>query len=375
MAKKSNIKIERTKKGLYTARISVLSNGVWKSIRVTKNTKRELEYEVSRLRLASSKGEAVSQKDWKLFEFMNTFYETYKEGNVVASTQNAYENAFREAKEFFGDVKLKSITPLKYQQFINHLGESLAYNTVDTRHKKMRAMFNKAVELDYISRNPTYGVTLKGKDVAFNKMQFLQEDQVKQMDSQIKSLPFSVSRMVIFIALRTGMRFGEIIALTKFDIDKKKSIIKVTKSYDYKDTKKFIPTKTKEHREIFITKETMDFLIEYLKWYDDRLKSNGIDNKMNLLFCASSSLPIDNQSCNKELKKLCASFDKLGTITLHKLRHTHTIECFVAGMDIIYVSERLGHKDINTTMKYYTHVSQQIRKINEEKLTHFFDAK
>ncbi|SQC67352.1 Tyrosine recombinase XerD [Listeria fleischmannii subsp. fleischmannii] len=57
---------------------------------------------------------------------------------------------------------------------------------------------------------------------------------------------------------------------------------------------------------------------------------------------------------------------------MHKLRHTHTVQCLESGMDIIYVSERLGHADINTTLKYYTHISSHIRAINEKRTQEYF---
>ncbi|MBC1576564.1 hypothetical protein IBB39_02280 [Listeria seeligeri] len=42
-------------------------------------------------------------------------------------------------------------------------------------------------------------------------------------------------------------------------------------------------------------------------------------------------------------------------------------------MDVVYVSERLGHVYINTTMKYYTYVSKTLRKMNEDRVSNFFN--
>ncbi|EAD8592257.1 site-specific integrase, partial [Listeria monocytogenes] len=82
--------------------------------------------------------------------------------------------------------------------------------------------------------------------------------------------------------------------------------------------------------------------------------------------------PIDNQSCNKMLKKIFMNISN-EHVTLHKLRHTHTVQCLEAGIDIIYVSERLGHADISTTMEYYTHVSKKLRNMNEDRISNYFN--
>nr|WP_244169938.1 MULTISPECIES: tyrosine-type recombinase/integrase [Listeria] len=89
------------------------------------------------------------------------------------------------------------------------------------------------------------------------------------------------------------------------------------------------------------------------------------------LFYTYHNKPIDNASCNKALKKICHKI-KSENVTLHKLRHTHTGLCVEAGMDIIYVADRLGHDDINTTLKYYSHLSDSIRSNNHAKVDQFF---
>ncbi|HAO6424789.1 TPA: tyrosine-type recombinase/integrase, partial [Listeria monocytogenes] len=50
-----------------------------------------------------------------------------------------------------------------------------------------------------------------------------------------------------------------------------------------------------------------------------------------------------------------------------------TVQCLEAGIDIIYVSERLGHADISTTMEYYTHVSKKLRNMNEDRISNYFN--
>lgn len=178
---------------------------------------------------------------------------------------------------------------------------------------------------------------------------------------------------MILLAIRTGMRFEEIIALTNKDINFKNQTIDVTKAWDYKFTNNFIDTKTKKSRTIFMDTLTSKMVKEYTKWHSANVDNSN--NTLDLLFNRTGTRrPISNNGVNKELKKLCKLIES-DELTLHKLRHTHTGLCVEAGMDIIYVADRLGHEDINTTLKYYSHLSESLKNNNKSKLDSFFAAK
>jgi integrase len=58
----------------------------------------------------------------------------------------------------------------------------------------------------------------------------------------------------------------------------------------------------------------------------------------------------------------------------HSLRHTHTTMLLEAGLDIKYVSERLGHKNIQTTLDIYAHLTDKIRETNKSKLESIYKS-
>ncbi|EAC2632664.1 tyrosine-type recombinase/integrase [Listeria monocytogenes] len=369
--KKNQLQIKKLKNGKYTTRINVKVKGAWKTKRVTKDTIAEVEYKVAKLNKKSKDGTLTLNSSLKLFDFCDVYIKTYVEKILSDSTLNSYENAFRELKDYFGNIKLDKIEPLEYQLFINHLGKELAYSTVETRNKKISAMYNKAIMLKYVKSNPTSGVKIAGVDVAAMKLQYLEDDQVAPLKELVED-SMSVSRAVIFLAIQTGMRFGEIIALTWHSINFERQRIVVKNSWDYKKKKTFVPTKTEERRTIFIDDSTVDYLKKYKKWSKEYISNENITNDLSLVFCTRDNQPIDNQSCNKMLKKIFMNISN-EHVTLHKLRHTHTVQCLEAGIDIIYVSERLGHADISTTMEYYTHVSKKLRNMNEDRISNYFN--
>jgi integrase len=363
------MKIKQNKNGTYSARLRIKVDGKWKEKRLTDNSKNNLMYRASKI-MKKVESEDYSTKKWKIKEFYELFISTFKEGKSSQATLDLYRLAYDQLFEYFGDVPLDSIDAVKYQQFINYLGETYSRATVDTRHRKIRAIFNKAVALGYMKKNPAIGAQMSGEDVSKNKVQFMQTDKVHLLIEELTEF-YSISRAVIFLAIKTGMRYEEIIALTKNDIDITNKVIIVNKAWDYKYTHNFVETKNKSSRNIHMDEQTIDYVKKYMEWHSQYLQENHITNTLSLLFHTFHNKPVDNASCNKVLKKICK---KIGSeeITLHKLRHTHTGLCVEAGMDIIYVADRLGHDDINTTLKYYSHLSESLRQNNQLKFNQFF---
>lgn len=367
------MKIKKLKNGKYAVRLRIKVDGEWKEKRLTDTSETNLMYKASKL-LKQAEHDSSSLKEWKFKEFYELFMKTFKDGKSSQSTINLYDLAYNQFVDYFDEkIKLNSIDAVQYQQFINHLSVDYAISTVDTRHRKIRAIFNKAVHLGYMKKNPAIGAHISGHDVAKTKAQYLETDKVHLLLEELAKL-HSISRAVIFLAVQTGMRFEEIIALTKKDINFTKRSISVNKAWDYKYTNTFTDTKTKKSRVIYIDNSTVQYLQSYLTWHTDYMKEHDIQNPLMLLFITYHNKPIDNASCNKALKKICNTINS-EPVTLHKLRHTHTGLCVEAGMDIIYVADRLGHDDINTTLKYYSHLSSNLRQQNQSKVDAFFTLK
>lgn len=99
----------------------------------------------------------------------------------------------------------------------------------------------------------------------------------------------------------------------------------------------------------------------------------SIENEFNLLFYEPSSKykVISNSGVNNLLKNTLNQLN-LEQISIHGLRHTHASILLYKKVSIEYVSERLGHRDIVTTYKFYSHVIKELRKDDEEKTIKIF---
>ncbi|MFF5994698.1 tyrosine-type recombinase/integrase [Lysinibacillus sp. KU-BSD001] len=81
---------------------------------------------------------------------------------------------------------------------------------------------------------------------------------------------------------------------------------------------------------------------------------------------------ISNTNANKLLKKTLLELD-IEPITVHGLRHTHASVLLYKNASIYYVSERLGHGDIENTLKEYTHVLKELRLRDEQLAINTFE--
>ena len=98
-----------------------------------------------------------------------------------------------------------------------------------------------------------------------------------------------------------------------------------------------------------------------------KLFNNTPTNIHGLVFYSPESKykVISNTNANKLLKKLLLKLN-IELITVHGLRHTHASILLYKKASIHYVSERLGHSDIETTLKEYTHVLKELRLQDEQ---------
>ncbi|GEN45835.1 hypothetical protein AHA02nite_16110 [Alkalibacillus haloalkaliphilus] len=98
-------------------------------------------------------------------------------------------------------------------------------------------------------------------------------------------------------------------------------------------------------------------------------------NLNQLVFYSGSSKykVISNTSANKTLHKL---LDEIGAnrISVHGLRHTHASVLLYEGISVYYVSERLGHSTIETTMNHYAHLIKELCEKDEQQTIQVFES-
>lgn len=161
----------------------------------------------------------------------------------------------------------------------------------------------------------------------------------------------------------SGLRIGEAIALTQSDIDDK--YIHVTKTYDTINKIITSPKTNTSERDIFIQPELRAVLKE--------IKINELQKqllhqyKSSLIFSSIKGSYISYDAYRQYLGDTSEkAIDR--RITPHALRHTHASLLLAEGIDIDSISRRLGHTDSKVTKEIYIHMTEKLKKSEEEKL-------
>lgn len=153
----------------------------------------------------------------------------------------------------------------------------------------------------------------------------------------------------------TGMRQGELLALTPADIDAARRQIHITKSYTQIDGKDFISTpKTKKSLRAV---DIPQFLLDEIQLY---VKSRGIAPTRRLFERTRHYLFF-------KLKKGC---DDSGVrkIRTHDIRHSHVSLLINAGFSALDIAERVGHESVSTTLDVYAHFFPDQQQMLVERL-------
>jgi integrase len=326
-------------------------------------TKKECEIAAAELEKKLHIGDDINAGDQYFADYMRNWFEVYKKGKHSLVHDRTIELSVKLVETHFPGVRMKELTPEMYQRFLNEFAENHATGTVKKRHTYIRACIKRAIKNGVISRDPTDEAIVKGKkDDKAEELKYLNFEEVKSLVTEVKKdmQPKFISRYIILFAIATGARFAEIIGLTWDCVDFEKQTIIINKTWDYKDFHDFSDTKNyQSKRTITIDKDTCDML-RFLKNNQNKLAlQTGLRNTNNLCFVDTKMELVTPDAVNKTLKKLCKRIGA-AEITSHGLRHTHASMLLYQGVNIKYVSRRLGHKDIVTTLQTYSHILDEM---------------
>src|SRR5699024_1208439 len=159
------------------------------------------------------------------------------------------------------------------------------------------------------------------------------------------------------------------VVLKSIDVNIFNNTINIERTWGYKKSQGggFYPTKNKQSERIIkMDKVTMT---AFRKLFD-----KTPDNIHKLVFYSPTSKykSITNTTANKLLKSILKRL-KIDNISMHGLRHTHASVLLYKKVSIHYVSERLGHADIETTLREYTHVIKELRVEDEKRATEVYE--
>lgn len=274
-------------------------------------------------------------------------------------------------KKLFGDTPVSQIKPSKYQRIMNEYGKTITRDTLSRLHTSIKECIKTAqADKIFIEDFTFFAELFSSKESQSAEEKYIHSEKdlnniikhIKQkMDYRKSAVPF-----IIYFLFKTGMRFGELVALTWEDINFDEKVIKTYRRYNT-STRQFVPPKNQTSiRNIPISDEEIKIL-KVLKQEQVRLNNElGIINKNNFIFQHYGyvqDIP-NNATVNKELKNVLTRLNISPIITTKGARHTYGSFLWHNQIDLGVIARILGHKDISMLVEVYGHTLQE--KINDE---------
>lgn len=299
-------------------------------------------------------------KDW------HPIYETTVKYTTYLRSTGVFEN---HILPYLGNKRLDKITTPVVQKLINQKSKELKdFKLVNIY---LNLLFKFAVNQGYTDYNPCTNIIYPTSNTAPKKeeVEYWTKEELKEFLEKAKIELDQMWYLFFRIATYTGLRKGEILALTWQDIDFINKTLTVNKnlSRTKKSKKDITSPKTKSsYRTISIDEETIQDLKEW--------KANQpVPSIKGYIFTTKSGELNNLNSPRKRYERVLNKYN-LRKIRLHSLRHTHASLCFEAGMSIKDVQYRLGHSTSQTTMNIYIHVTKSQEEKSAEKFQKFMQS-
>jgi integrase len=280
-------------------------------------------------------------------QYYSQWIKVYKEGAIRKVTMDKYIMTQAWLEKLIPNLMIRDLNRITYQQLLNEYATCHERQTTMDFHHQLKAAILDAVDEGLIDRDPTRKAIIKGKTPKEKKTKYLNQFELHTLLSSL-DLQTEVSwEWFIILVAKTGMRFSEALALTPKDFDFAHQMLSISKTWDYKGSGGFLPTKNQSSvRKVQIDWQTVIQFSELLKELPED-KPVFTENK------------VYNSTVNDLLKRYCRNA-KVPVISIHGLRHTHASLLLFAGVSIASVARRLGHASMTTTQKTYLHIIQEL---------------
>lgn len=280
-------------------------------------------------------------------------YRNFKENRVRPSTLESQCSVIElHILPYFKNKVVSEITPadiVEWQNMLLEKGFSASHTRQINAYLKM--VFKYAVDYLELSQSPVKSQICKPEK---GHIDFWTPEEYRTFSEHIRD---NIELYTAFeILFYTGMRKGELLALTLNDIDFTKQTISISKTLAYVNGVYINqPPKTRKSNRVI---DVPQFLLDEIKAYTARIY--GLDPESRLFNRSRVWL-------GEAITYACDKID-VKPVRVHDLRHSHASMLIHLGANPLMIAERLGHEDVKVTMNTYSHLFQSHQKEIIEKL-------
>lgn len=335
-------------------------------------------------------------------DFLDYWIESYCLITLKKTTLDNYKKRIKaHIKPSLGAYKLTSLTTAGLQKFINSKIEAqYSLNTLSVLRGILTGSLQYAVRQNMLKNNPAREIRIpterstESLQLRSAPHRYLPPDVIEKIFERFPEK--HPSHIPLMLGYRCGLRLGEAFAITWDCVDLEKGQIYINKQVQWNPAEQwwfFTNPKFNSFRTIDLDNTLLELLKRERKrqdkdraYYEDMYTvyyENDVRGLVTSPDKASSVTPIELMLVRQDGSYIQARtmqhassviHYELGVkdFTFHSLRHTHATMLAEAGMPQKYTQQRLGHKDISVTLKYYTHLTDKMSEIGGKILESMF---
>ena len=302
-------------------------------------------------------GIAVKPAQQTLNEYLDRWLETAVKPKVRPKTWMGYRSLLHNhIRPALGARPLAKIKPLEVQQaFQDMIDRGLSARTIEYTRMVLRQAFKQAIQWRLLTFNPCDGVQIPRRQR--REMQALSPEQARRFLVVARGTRYG---MLFELAITTGLRPSEYLALKWEDIDFERGTLSVVRSLDAMPGGGFRleETKTRNSRRVVkLLPGVLRALLEH-RQAQQRLREEAGErwNEQGFVFTNAEGGPLDGHNLSSRHLRRILKEAGLPQIRLYDLRHTAATLALSAGVPVKVVSEMLGHSSVALTLDVYSHV-------------------
>lgn len=335
-------------------------------------------------------------------DFLDYWIESYCLITLKKTTLDNYKKRIKShIKPSLGAYKLTSLTTAGLQKFINSkIDAQYSLNTLSVLRGILTGSLQYAVRQNMLKSNPAREIRIpterstESLQLRSAPHRYLPPDVIEKIFERFPEK--HPSHIPLTLGYRCGLRLGEAFAITWDCVDLEKGQIYINKQVQWNPAEQwwfFTNPKFNSFRTIDLDNSLLELLRRERKrqdkdraYYEDMYTvyyENDVRGLVTSPDQASSATPIELMLVRQDGSYIQARtmqhassviHYELGVkdFTFHSLRHTHATMLAEAGMPQKYTQQRLGHKDISVTLKYYTHLTDKMSEIGGKILESMF---
>lgn len=317
----------------------------------------------------------LDRSDQPFGDYLDYWLENYAENNVKQKTFEGYKRLIENhIKPRLGDIPLNNVHATDLQEFYNDRlengkingGGGLSNNTVRQMHAIIHKAFEKAQQGEW-NLLPSQANPADGADAPKAETQTkntLDQEQVEPfLEAATEESKYGEG--IYYLAVFLGLRRGEILGLRWQDVDFDEGRISINQTLLAGDDGLIFdtPKTDKSERPLKVPRQVLGILLKQRNEQNDlrdKLGEGWEGDDHDLVFTANNGSPVRPRNLHREFKRIL-KVAGIEDMRFHDLRHTNATILMEQGVNPKVVRKQLGHEDVETTLKFYSHATEDLQ--------------